>query len=220
MVRVKICGIRSPEDALKAINFGANAVGLLVGQRHESGDFISEERAREIAGILPIFVFPVLVTHLSRPEEIIPLAKSIGVTTIQLHGETTPLQASQIRRQVPHFRIYKAIHVKGKEESVATALSFQDAVHAILLDTANPSTNQVGGTGLTHDWGISRYIVENSPLPVFLAGGLNPGNVVEAIQTVRPYAVDINSGVKNAEGLKDYEKLRLFIEASRNHPMY
>ncbi|MEX0748959.1 MAG: phosphoribosylanthranilate isomerase [Candidatus Saccharimonadales bacterium] len=214
MVRVKICGNRRLEDALKAVEYGADAIGFLVGQRHSSPDFISEAAAVGIIEQLPPFISTVLVTHLVVPEEIIPLAQKLGVSTIQLHGETNPRQAETIKNQLPYIKIYKAVHVTG-EESVKLARQYSRVVDAVLLDTISVATDQVGGTGRVHDWGISKEIVKQLDIPVILAGGLNPDNVAEAIRQVEPFGVDVNSGTKAADGYKDYDKLRSFIRTAK-----
>jgi phosphoribosylanthranilate isomerase len=215
MVKVKICGITNLEDALAAVACGADAVGFLVGQVHPSGSvFISAQAAGRIAAKLPPFCSTVLVTHLSRPTAVVQAARAARVTTVQLHGETEPDEADTIRRKLPNIKVYKAVHVLG-ETAVADARRFLGKVHGIVLDTALKETGQVGGTGQPHDWRISKRIVQSLPLPVILAGGLNPGNVREAIRLVRPYAVDVNSGVSRPDGTKDLRKLKLFIQQAR-----
>ena len=147
-------------------------------------------------------------------DETVLLAKELGVTTIQLHGDTTPQEAKEVRRELPYMKLYKAIHVT-RIEAIQNAETYADVVDAVILDTINVSTNQVGGTGQTHDWSISAQIVKGLSIPVILAGGLNPDNVAEAIKQVQPFAVDVNSGVKNADGYKDFEKLKSFIERAK-----
>jgi phosphoribosylanthranilate isomerase len=214
MVRVKICGNRRAEDALKAVEYGADAIGLLAGQRRSSPDFISSQHARHIVRQLPPFVSSVLVTDLSSPAEIVPLAEEIGVNTIQLHGETTPKEAEIVRSALPFIKLYKAIHVTGPD-TASDAELYENAVDAIVLDSVNEATGQVGGTGQTHDWAISSSIVEQLSLPVILAGGLNPYNVVDAIEQVQPFGVDVNSGVKDQSGYKDFDLMKMFIDQAK-----
>ena len=220
MVKVKICGIINLEDALAAIACGADAVGFLVGQVHPSRSvFITALAASRIASKLPPFCSTVLVTHLSRPTAVVRAAQVARVTTIQLHGETEPKQAAAIRRKLPNVKVYKAVHVLG-ETALAEARRFMGTVDGIVLDTARKETGQVGGTGQTHDWRISKRIVQSLPLPVILAGGLNSDNVRQAIRLVQPYAVDVNSGVSRPDGTKDLRKLRLFIERAKMPGVY
>ena len=215
MVKVKICGISNVDDALAAIIAGAEAVGFLVGQVHPSRSvFISAETAGKIVAKLPPFCSTVLVTHLSRPSAVVEAARIARVTTIQLHGETEPDEAERIRRQLPNVKVYKAVHVFD-ESAVHQARRFAAKVDGIILDTAVKKTGQVGGTGQTHDWRISKRIVQLLPVPVILAGGLNPSNLREAIRFVWPYGVDVNSGVSRPDGTKDIRKVRLFIQQAK-----
>lgn len=211
---VKICGIRRLEDALAALAFGADGLGFLVGRKHHSPDFLDESDAAAIVAALPPNTSSVLVTHLADPDDIVTLATAIGVTIIQLHGDTSPAQAAVIKHRLPHIKTYKAIHVIDTE-SIDTAQQYATVVDAIVLDTVNLATDQVGGTGQTHDWSLSRQIVEQLPIPVILAGGLTPDNVGEAIRRVRPYGVDVNSGTKGCDGYKDHARLQRFIAGAK-----
>lgn len=215
MVKVKICGITNREDALAAIAFGADAVGFLVGQVHPTKSvFLSAEAVGQIVVGLPPFCSTVLVTHLARPSEVLRAATVARVTTIQLHGDSDPGEAQEIRKQLPNVKLYKAVHVLG-ETAISEAQKFVGKVDGIILDTAIQETGQVGGTGQPHDWRVSRTIVQSVELPVILAGGLTPDNVREAIRLVRPYAVDVNSGVSHSDGTKDRLRLKRFIEEAK-----
>lgn len=214
MTRVKICGIQCLEDALLAVRLGADAIGLLVGQRHTSSDFLTPESARAITAALPPFCASVLVTHLNTTDEIAKLVETVQPNTIQLHGQSSPQVARDLRSLFPHLKLVQAIHMTD-ESSLQDAQPFEEVVDAILTDSVNQQTGQVGGTGLTHDWGLSRRLVETNSLPVILAGGLNPDNVAEAIAAVRPFGVDVNSGVKDSNGRKHSAKLAKFIETAK-----
>jgi phosphoribosylanthranilate isomerase len=214
VIHVKICGIRRLDDALAALEFGADELGFLVGQKHQSPDFLDAPDAAAIVAALPPNASSVLVTHLVEPDDIVALATAVGVTTVQLHGDTSPAQAAEIKQLLPHIKTYKAIHVIDGQ-SINAARQYVDAVDAIVLDTINAATDQVGGTGHTHDWSISQQIVEQLPIPVILAGGLNPDNVGDAIRHVKPYGVDVNSGTKGSDGYKDRNTLRRFIERAK-----
>jgi phosphoribosylanthranilate isomerase len=212
VIRVKICGIRRLDDALAAAEYGADELGFLVGQKHASPDFLDPTDAAAIVAKLP-HVDSVLVTHLAEPDDIVALAAEIGVTTIQLHGDTSPDQAATIKERLPHIKTYKAIHVIDAQ-SIDTARQYT-LVDALVLDTLDISTDRVGGTGRTHDWAISRQIVEQLSIPVILAGGLTPDNVATAVRHVRPYGVDVNSGTKGPDGYKDHAKLKRFIDRAK-----
>lgn len=208
-MRAKVCGIRNLEDAMTAISAGANALGFLVGITHLAEDKISKEEARDIILKLPPFVSRVLVTHLTERNEIIELATYLNVDTIQIHDYISPADMDYIKVRLPYCKLIKAIHVIEKEEAYRLLDDFVDHCDAILLDSR--TRDRLGGTGLTHDWEISREIVKRSKLPVILAGGLNDKNTYEAVKKVRPYAIDANSGLEE-NGYKSYHKIKSYIE--------
>ena len=208
---VKICGIRWQEDALLAAELGPDAIGLLVGQKHNSPDFISATVARDIARALPPSVEAVLVTHIKEIDELERLLQESEITTVQLHSEIDPNSVESLRGRHPHLKIFKSVSVISAD-SVAYPEAFAQLVDGFVLDSINPATNQVGGTGKTHDWSVSRQIVMRYPeVPIILAGGLNSENVRSAIECVRPFGVDVNSGTKAADGFKDPRKMEAFI---------
>ncbi len=216
MIRVKICGIRRIEDARLAAEAGADALGLLVGRRHPSPDFLEPEAAAAIVALCPPFVAPVLVTHLEDPVEVHALARDLGVSTIQIHSEMTPEGVFELRRLAgPTWRLLKACHV-ASADSLAYGDPYREYVDGFVLDSFNPQTGQVGGTGLLNDWDLAaRIVAHHAPLPVILAGGLTPGNVAAAIARVRPFGVDVNSGTKGPDGFKDPERVRAFIRTAK-----
>src|SRR5436190_9208981 len=215
-MHVKICGIRRWEDALLAAQCGADAVGLLVGQQQSSPDFITAASAGEIARTLPLSVEAVLVTHITEVDEIERLLRQSGITTIQLHSEITADSIANLRARFPDLKIFKSVHVISAD-SVADPEAFRKVMDGFVLDTINVATDQVGGTGKTHDWSISQKIVTRYPeIPIILAGGLTSENVRSAIEYVHPFGVDVNSGTKGSDGFKDARKMREFIlEAKR-----
>ncbi len=213
---VKICGIRRPEDALIAAGLGADAIGLLVGQKHNSPDFVSATVARDIARALPPSVEAVLVTRVEDVDEIERLLQQSEITTIQLHSEIAPSSVEGLRGRIPHLKIFKSVSVISAD-SVAYPEAFKKLVDGFVLDSVNLATNQVGGTGKTHDWSVSRQIVMRySEVPIILAGGLNSENVRSAIERVRPFGVDVNSGTKAADGFKDPPKMEAFIAQAKH----
>ena len=132
-------------------------------------------------------------------------------TTLQIQDVVTPDDIAEVREALPYLRIMKAVHVMD-ESAIATAKYFSDTADAILLDTR--TADRIGGTGITHDWNISAKIVKECSCPVILAGGLTPENVTEAIIRVRPYAVDVHTGVKK-NGVRDAERTRAFVTNAR-----
>jgi len=122
---------------------------------------------------------------------------------------------SAVKTVLFNTKIYVAISVTG-DESIAIAKNFESSADTVILDSVNKETGARGGTGKTHDWSISKKIVDSTLLRVILAGGLNPGNVVDAIKAVRPYAVDVNSGVSNPDGTKDFLRVKEFVERAKS----
>ena len=208
---VKICGIRRAEDALIAAELGADAIGLLAGQRHNSPDFISATVARDISRALPPSVEAVLVTHIKEIDELDRLLQDSEITTIQLHSEIAPSSVEELRGRFPHLKIFKSVSVISAD-SVAYPEAFAQLVDGFVLDSINVATGQIGGTGKTHDWSVSREIVMRYPeISIILAGGLNSENVRSAIESVRPFGVDVNSGTRASDGFKDLRKMKAFI---------
>lgn len=214
--RVKICGIRSAADLRIAVASGADAVGFISGVTHRSEDALTPEQVAELVAATPPYVSTVLVTHLERAEEIVALAEAVGVDTVQVHGLVSSVTLREVFDQSRgRRRITRAVHVTG-DGSVGEALRVVGACHAVHLDSR--TADRLGGTGRTHDWSISRKIVEElevAALPVILSGGLRPENVVDAVEAVRPFAVDVNSGVEDDYGNKDVRRSFQFVARVR-----
>ncbi|MCL6548280.1 MAG: phosphoribosylanthranilate isomerase [Alicyclobacillus sp.] len=210
-MRVKICGIQSEEDLEVALAAGADALGFLVGITHVAEDKITPELARDLIARIPPFVASVAVTHLQAAGEIADLVSYIRCTTVQVHDDVDVRVLQEIRRQLPHVKVVKAVHVTGPE-ALDYARRMEPYADALLLDSR--TQDRIGGTGRTHDWSVSRRIVEAVRIPVILAGGLNPDNVAEAVRQVRPFGVDVNSGVET-HARKDLQKCRWFAERAR-----
>ena len=210
MIKVKICANRSIEDAKMSLEAGADIIGILVGQQHESDDFVDKYTAKEITEYIAKRCDVSLVTHLTNADEIIKLTKFIGNNTIQLHSDIEESEVEKIVNALPGVKLVRLIHI-SQEGKVVTNVNQMRYVDYYLLDSFNLKTNQVGGTGLTHDWYKSYELIRRLNKPTFLAGGLNPYNVQEAIRISQPYGVDVNSGCKNQYGRKDEEKVKLFI---------
>jgi phosphoribosylanthranilate isomerase len=208
--RFKICCIQSIEEARLAIRHGASAIGLVSAMPSGVGP-ISEDLIAEIAADVPPGVSSFLLTSKQDADSIITQQRKTRVNTLQL-VDAVPINTYQeVRRTLPSIGIVQVIHVLD-DDALREARSVAPYVDAILLDSGNPRlpVKELGGTGRTHDWRISRRIRDEIGLPVFLAGGLNPRNVAEAIRQVCPYAVDVCSGVRT-DGRLDEEKLSRFI---------
>jgi phosphoribosylanthranilate isomerase len=202
MVRVKICGITNVEDALLACELGAAAIGLNFYEK--SPRCISPFMASKIIGKLPPFVAPVGVFVNWQSAPVTSLAKALGLAAAQLHGDEPPKIVNEIAKKV---FVIKALHA-GKGSALPQFAKYR-GVTAFLLDS--PHSGQYGGTGRTADWTLAQTAAKSHR--ILLAGGLTPENVAEAILTVRPYAVDVTSGVESKPGKKDSVTLRAFFEA-------
>ena len=206
-MRSKICGINSLEDVNVVLKSGAHALGFLVGITHLAEDKVSNEEAKTLIEGLPPYVSSVAVTHLTNVNEIIELVKYLGVTTVQIHDYIPPEAVKVVRDMLQCVKIIKAVHVVD-EDALAVAKSFVPYVDAILLDSR--TNERLGGTGMTHNWNISAKIVQAVKKPVILAGGLTSDNVYEAVIKVKPFGVDVNSGVET-KYKKDFLKVSKFI---------
>ena len=210
--RIKICCISSVLEAKMAIGAGADAIGL-VGKMPSGPGPIPDWLISEIVKTIhpPIATF--LLTSEQSSEEIIYHVKRVDTNTVQIVDELTTGDYADIRTALPHLKIVQVIHVID-DKSIDEAIKFSEHVDALLLDSGNPraAIKTLGGTGNVHNWEISRDIVSSVEIPVFLAGGLHADNVRQAIETVRPFGVDICSGVRT-EGKLDPNKLEAFIRA-------
>ena len=213
-IRIKICCISSAREARLAVRYGASALGL-VSEMPSGPGVISEKQIAEIAASVPPPVATFLLTSRTAAADIITQQKNCGVNTIQICDRIPPGSYAELRVALPGISLVQVIHV-ADGNSVAEAAEAARYVDALLLDSGNPSlpVKKLGGTGRTHDWSVSAKIVAESEVPVFLAGGLNPGNVGEAIRSVRPFGVDVCNGVRIGDEL-DEGKLAAFIAGAR-----
>jgi phosphoribosylanthranilate isomerase len=199
MTKIKICGITNYDDARAAIDFGADALGFVFFS--ESPRNISPEKAAVIIAKLPAFTTTVGVFVDEPVEKIQKIVGQTGLDVIQLHGGEPP-EACRMSR-----RVIKGIRVKSLE-SLEPLARYQNIVSAFLLDTFEP--HMPGGTGQVFNWDIA--VEAKNFGRIILAGGLTPENISNAIKRVKPYAVDVSSGVELSKGKKDHQKLKLFIE--------
>lgn len=214
-MHVKICGVRRPDDGLAAAKLGADAVGVLVGQVHPSAHFVNAADARAILAMLPPFVSGVLVSHLSEPSELLALIDQVRPTAVQIHSPMAVDAVAQVRHLHPGLTLIKAVHCE-QGNPMALVERYAAVVDGVVADSSNPSTGQVGGTGLTHDWDQTARLVQQSSTPVLLAGGLNPDNVRQAIARVNPWGVDVNSGVKGSDGFQCLKRMAQFIALAKS----
>ncbi|RRA99806.1 phosphoribosylanthranilate isomerase [Larkinella rosea] len=209
---IKVCGIQTVAEALGAIDAGANTLGFLIGLTHRAEDGISAATGKTIVEAVPDHIRTVLVTHLLDAAEIAEIARSVGVRAIQIHDDLPVVGVLELRRLLPDVELIKAIHVTG-EDALQKAQEYEEYVDRLLLDSR--TKDRLGGTGQTHDWNLSRKIVQTVSIPVILAGGLKPENVATAIGQVRPAGIDANSGLEQPDGTKDFDKIRAFARFGR-----
>lgn len=212
--RVKICCISSVEEARLAIKYGAAALGL-VSEMPSGPGVIPERLIAEIADTVPPGVATFLLTSRQDAASIIAQQRRCGTNTIQICDHLLDGTYEEIRTAWPGIKLVQVIHVTGPE-SVDEAARIAPRVDAILLDSGNQSlaVKELGGTGRTHDWELSRRIREAISIPLFLAGGLRPDNVAGAVAQVEPFGLDICSGVRT-DGRLDEGKLAAFFSALR-----
>lgn len=210
--RVKICCIANVEEATLAIRAGADALGLVSAMPSGPGP-VDELTIAAIARSAPPPLATFLLTCQTRAAGIIAQHHRTRTTTLQLVDHVPLDELLILRTALPGIKLVQVIHVCD-EQSVQEAIHVAPHVDALLLDSGRPSLaiKELGGTGRVHDWSLSRSIVEQVSLPVFLAGGLNASNVADAIRTVRPFGIDLCNGVRTA-GRLDAEKLELFFDA-------
>lgn len=197
--RIKICGIKHLDDALKAVECGADAIGLIFVEK--SPRYVSLTEARVIAESMPPFVTVVGLFMNARAETVREALKVVPLNLLQFHGEESPEFCDQF--EVPYIKV---LRMRDNANIVAFAQDYPNAA-GILLDSYHKDAG--GGTGQSFDWDL---IPDDVPLPLILAGGLNPENVASAIEAVKPYAVDVSSGVESEPAIKDHKKIEQFIK--------
>ncbi len=213
--RIKICCIQSIHEAAMAVRHGASAIGFVSKMPSGPGP-IPESLIAEISSTVPPGVATFLLTSLTEVGEIVAQQRRCMTDTVQLTDRLRSGTYADLREALPGIHIVQVIHVNG-ESAIQQARELANQVHAVLLDSGNPNLpiKQLGGTGRTHNWEISRRIKEAIDIPVFLAGGLRADNVSDAIRIVRPFGVDVCSGVRKNDLLDD-RKLAAFCNAVRN----
>jgi phosphoribosylanthranilate isomerase len=213
---IQIAGIHDEVEARLIINCGVRYLGFPLRLPVHVPDIAEDEAARLIGQLRP-GVRAVAITYLERADDILAFCRDLGVSFVQLHGEVERRELESLRARAPHLTVIKSLVVgrdpPGTLESLVSKIA--PVVDAFLTDTFDPQTGASGATGRTHDWRISRRLVELSPRPVVLAGGLTPENVRHAIHAVRPHGVDAHTGVEDSRGRKDRVKLEKFVGEAR-----
>ncbi len=210
MVRIKICGITRPQDAILALEAGADAIGLVFAR---SSRQVTLRQARQIVAAIPPFAFVVGVFVNARPATVLRIVEAVGLGAVQLHGDESPDQLAKLQG----IRLIKALRVRDGRFLDMLRRYRRTGVSAILLDAFSPKAR--GGSGQRFDWDLVHGAREGGALddapPLILAGGLTPQNVTAGIHRVRPWGVDVSSGVEDEPGVKSAEKIARFVTAVR-----
>ncbi|QIO23731.1 phosphoribosylanthranilate isomerase [Haloarcula sp. JP-L23] len=205
MTRVKVCGVTTPEDRDAVVAAGADAVGIIYGVPVDTPREVDEDTAADLVEGVPPLVTSVLVTMPRTVQEAVVRVDAVDPDAVQVHDGLSPTELGALSRRVTQKII--AV-VDADADDLADYAAHADA---LLVDSVDDEG--AGGTGETHDWDRTRELVETVDVPVILAGGLTPENVAEAVETVRPFAVDTASGVESSGGVKDHDAVERFVAA-------
>jgi phosphoribosylanthranilate isomerase len=220
-MKIQIYTLQTPEEALAVSEAGADHIGLTPSQRGLPGE-IDLATARAIVSAVGERAVKVALSMESDPAAILEMVQAVGPEVLHLcgpPGALLPEDLRALRARLPGVKLMQAISVTGRE-AIAEALSFQEVADFLILDSQAPDIAGIGASGRTHDWRISREIVEQVRVPVILAGGLSPENVADAVRMVRPWGVDslthTNRPLAGGGFRKDLERVRRFVAAARS----
>ena len=210
---MKVCCITNPDDLRLAVAAGADALGL-VGPMPSGTGIVDLATARTLAALAPPPVATFLLSSATEPGRLVAEARAVGPTVLQIVDRVPAAAYRLLRAEFPALRLVQVVHVAGLDETLDEACRAAEDCDAVLLDSGSRAgpVPLLGGTGRVHDWTVSRRVVEAVAKPVILAGGLRPGNVAEAVRTVRPFAVDVCTGLRTG-GRLDPAKLHAFVAA-------
>lgn len=208
--RVKVCCIASVSEAETAAAAGADAIRL-VGAMPSGPGPIEDRVIAEVARWAPPALSTFLLTSETTAAGIADHVRRTGVSVVQVVSHIPVEEAAELAARLPTAKRVQVIHVEG-EDALELMAGYAPHVHGFLLDSGRPSAAELGGTGRVHDWSVSAEFVQRSPRPVFLAGGLSAANAAEAVRTVRPYGLDVCSGLRT-DGALDRDKLDAFMAA-------
>ena len=213
---IQVAGIRNLDEARKLLDAGVDWIGFPFYLPVHSEDLSLEDAAQIVLSTDASRC--VLITYLDVAGEISKLLSILGIKKVQLHGSIETAEVAVLKRSNPDLLIVKSLIVRrdNLDELRKTVEQFLPHVDAFITDTYDPVSGACGATGKTHDWNVSRTLIEISSRPVILAGGLTPDNIAEAIRVVRPAGVDVHTGVEDARGWKDPKKVLAFVKAARD----
>ena len=213
---IHIAGVIDQAEAEMLVTCGEVFLGFPFRLAKHKEDLPEEEASRIIRSLRP-GVTCLLITYLSDAQQIVKLCRKLGVSYVQLHGDIATDELARLKAMWPELRIVKSLIVGDANLAELEQEIEKSAPHVdgYITDTYDRSTGAKGATGKTHDWVIDRRLVDISPRPVIMAGGLNPENVREAIRQVHPAGVDVHTGIEGADGRKDRELTRKFIAEAK-----
>lgn len=213
---IQIAGVIDIEEAKLLMQLGVDYLGFPLRLPVNKEDLTEEEAIEVIKTITPPHQ-SVLITYLNKADEIISFCDKLNVKIVQLHGDIRFDELVRTKTLRPDIEIIKSLVVANDnyDKLVKTVETFSPYVDAYITDTFDPETGAEGATGKTHDWSISKKLVELSPKPVIIAGGLNPANVKQAILEIKPAGVDVHTGVELPDGRKSEELVKAFIKESK-----
>jgi phosphoribosylanthranilate isomerase len=208
---IQVAGVRSFGESNHIESTGVGYIGFPLVLDFHPEDMTADE-VRILIASLSNNIHPVLITYLRTPEMIKELAEYIGADGVQLHSQPSLRELIELRRIAPHLSIIKSLVVEDDnfEDLALEVEKFSPYADAFITDTFDPETGARGATGRTHDWSVSRRITELSPKPVIIAGGLTSENVHTAIREIKPFGVDVHTGVEDSRGIKDPMLLKQF----------
>ena len=213
---IQIAGVIDQTEAQLLVNCGITCLGFPLRLPVHKED-LSEESAAQIIQTFQPPVYGVLITYLDRAEEIHTLCAKLGTPIVQLHGEISESELEHLKTLAPNLQIIKSLVVRQDNaiELGETAHRLAPYVDAFITDTFDPTTGATGATGKTHDWSVTRRLIESTLRPIILAGGLTPENVRTAILEVRPAGVAVHTGVEDATGRKTRDQILQFLSETR-----
>ena len=213
---IQIAGVIDIEEAKMLMQLGVDYLGFPLRLPVNKEDLTEEDAVKVIKTITPPHK-AVLITYLNNADEIINFCDLLNVKIVQLHGNISQEELEKTKSSRPDLQIIKSLVVAENNYNELKKIidTLSPWIDAYITDTFDPVTGACGATGKTHDWSISKKIVETSPKPVIIAGGLNPANVKKAIMEIHPAGVDVHTGVESKDGRKNYELVKKFVEESK-----
>ena len=212
---IHVAGVIDSEEARLLIECGADFIGFPLVLGYHQEDLPLEEATAIVTELGDQATF-FLITYLDTADRIAGLCTNLGVSMVQLHGPVDLGEVVRLRESWPSLRIIKSLIVRGKTEPLIAEMErFSTVVDAFITDTFDPETGAIGATGRIHDWAVSQTLARRSRKPLILAGGLRPDNVATAIERVKPWGVDVHTGVEGQDGRKDRWKVSSFVREAR-----